>query len=115
MTAMTSYRNPIVPGFNPDPSILFHDGHYFIATSSFEYFPGVPIYESEDLIYWRLIGHALNRKSQLDLRTCEPGGGIYAPALRYNKHDGRFYLTVCVVHRTHPAVPGDVRLYFRFP
>ena len=102
------YRNPILPGFNPDPSILFHEGHYFIVTSSFEYFPGVPIYHSTDLIQWKLIGHVLSRRSQLDLRTCEPSGGIFAPTLRFNRHDGKFYVTVCALHRMKSSIPGDV-------
>ncbi|ORX37512.1 glycosyl hydrolase [Kockovaella imperatae] len=104
---MSSYRNPILPGFNPDPTILFHDGSYFIITSSFEYFPGLPVYESTDLVSWRLIGHVLTRPSQLHLRACEPSGGIFAPTLRYNQNDGLFYVTVCALHRMRAAVQGD--------
>jgi beta-xylosidase len=75
--------NPIIPGFNPDPSICRVGSDYFLATSSFEYFPGVPIYHSTDLVEWRVIGHALSRPSQLFMRQVDPGGGIYAPTLRY--------------------------------
>lgn len=89
-------RNPIVSGFNPDPSIVRVDDNYFLATSTFEYFPGVPIYHSKDLVQWRLIGHALSRPSQLSLRRCEPAMGVFAPTLRY--HLGRYYMTTCVVH-----------------
>lgn len=92
-----SYRNPILSGFNPDPSIVFADGAYYIATSTFQYFPGVPIYRSTDLVDWKLIGHALNRPSQLQMRTTEGGGGIFAPTLRH--HKGRFYMTTCCAHR----------------
>lgn len=89
-------RNPILPGFNPDPSIIRVEGDYFLTTSTFEYFPGLPIYHSRDLVNWTLIGHVLTRASQLDLRTVPPGGGIFAPTLRYWK--GRYYFTVCAVH-----------------
>lgn len=92
-----SFRNPILSGFNPDPSIVFVDGVYYLATSTFQYFPGVPIYRSTDLVDWKLIGHALNRPSQLQMRTTEGGGGIFAPTLRH--HKGRFYMTTCCTHR----------------
>lgn len=59
--------NPILPGWNPDPSIVRVGSDYFIATSTFEYSPGHPIYHSKDLVDWKLIGHALNRPSQLSL------------------------------------------------
>lgn len=91
------YRNPILSGFNPDPSIVFVDGAYYLATSTFQYFPGVPIYRSTDLVDWKLVSHALNRPSQLQMRTTEGGGGIFAPTLRH--HKGRFYMTTCCAHR----------------
>ncbi|KAF6836437.1 xylan -beta-xylosidase [Colletotrichum plurivorum] len=82
--------NPIIPGFNPDPSIIRVGSDFFLATSTFEFFPGVPIYHSTDLVKWENIGHALNRPSQLNLRGNAPSGGIFAPTLRH--HDGIFYL-----------------------
>ena len=91
------YLNPVVPGFNPDPSITRVNSSYFLATSTFEYFPGVPIYHSTDLLNWTLIGHALNRPSQLGMRCVEPGGGVFAPTLRWWK--GKFYMCVCVVQQ----------------
>jgi beta-xylosidase len=99
-------RNPILPGFNPDPSIIFVEGDYFLTTSTFEYFPGLPIYHSRDLVNWTLIGHVLTRASQLDLRTVPPGGGIFAPTLRYWK--GRYYVTVCAVHSRTGGDEEDV-------
>ena len=84
------YNNPIIRGFNPDPSICRAGNKYYLATSSFQYFPGVPIYESEDLINWKQIGHALTRKSQIMLDKVRSSGGVFAPTLRYN--DGRFYM-----------------------
>ncbi|KAK5942797.1 hypothetical protein PMZ80_005363 [Knufia obscura] len=99
-TSLETFRNPILPGFNPDPSIIRVKKDYFLTTSSFEYTPGAPIYHSTDLIQWTLIGHALTRKSQLDIKAPEPGGGVWACTLRY--HDGWFYLTTCVWDRYRP-------------
>lgn len=67
--------NPILPGWNPDPSIIRVGSDYFIVTSSFEHFPGHPIYHSKDLVDWTLIGHALNRPSQLSLLGTPPDAG----------------------------------------
>jgi beta-xylosidase len=88
--------NPIVPGFNPDPSLIRVGSDYFLATSTFEYFPGVAIHHSTDLVNWKIIGHALNRPSQLNMRNVCPGAGIYAPTLRHWK--GRFYMATSVVY-----------------
>lgn len=84
------YTNPIIPGFYPDPSICKANGKYYMVCSSFHYFPGVPLFESEDLINWTQIGHVLTRDSQLPLEGQGISGGIYAPTIRYNK--GRFYM-----------------------
>ena len=90
-------KNPIIRGFNPDPSICRVGDDYYLVTSSFEYFPGVPIYHSRDLTNWRQIGHCLTRKSQLFLEKAPSSGGIYAPTIRY--HDGRFYMVTTNVGR----------------
>jgi len=95
-TQQSVIQNPIIPGFNPDPTLCRVGDDYFLATSTFEYFPGVPIYHSRDLVNWRVIGHALNRPSQLMMRRTDPGGGIYAPSLRF--HKGRYYLSTCCVY-----------------
>jgi beta-xylosidase len=73
-------QNPIIPGFHPDPSICRVGKDYYIANSTFEWFPGVPIHHSRDLINWRLIGHALTRQSQLDLCGVADSGGARANA-----------------------------------
>ena len=86
-----SYSNPIIPGFHPDPSICRVGDDYYLATSTFEYFPGVPIFHSTDLIHWEQIGHCLTRESQLPLQGCRSSGGIYAPTIRHQ--DGIFYMT----------------------
>ncbi|TQE39974.1 glycoside hydrolase family 43 protein [Streptomyces ipomoeae] len=86
-------NNPVIPGFYPDPSICRAGEDYYLACSSFEYFPGVPIFHSRDLVHWTQIGNALDRPSQLRLPLDSPSsGGIYAPTLRH--HDGRFWLIV---------------------
>ena len=68
-------RNPVIPGFHPDPSFVRAGEDYYIANSTFEWFPGVPVHHSRDLVNWRLIGHALTRRSQLDLRGIVNSGG----------------------------------------
>lgn len=83
-------KNPILPGFHPDPSILRVEDDYYIAVSTFEWYPGVQIYHSKDLINWRLIGQPLTRSSQLNLIGNIDSGGVWAPCLSYS--DGLFYL-----------------------
>ena len=84
------FQNPVIPGFSPDPSIVRVGEDFYLVCSTFEYFPGVPIYHSRDLVNWQLIGHCLARPEQLPLGTCGPSSGIYAPTLRH--HDGVFYM-----------------------
>ncbi|MEI6425294.1 MAG: family 43 glycosylhydrolase, partial [Lentisphaerota bacterium] len=83
-------RNPILAGFNPDPSFLRVGDDFYIATSTFEWFPGVQIHHSCDLVNWRLLCHPLSRLSQLDMRGCENSCGIWAPNLTYA--EGQFWL-----------------------
>ncbi|SEN66899.1 xylan 1,4-beta-xylosidase [Mesobacillus persicus] len=87
---MSYIKNPILPGFNPDPSIIRVEDDYYIATSTFEWFPGVQIHHSKDLKNWRLLTHPLTRKSQLDMIGNPDSGGIWAPCLSY--HEGTYYL-----------------------
>ena len=82
--------NPILKGFNPDPSIACVDGIFYIATSTFEWFPGVQIHRSLDLIHWEAIGHVLDRTTQLDMKGVPDSCGVWAPCLSYDK--GTFYL-----------------------
>ena len=91
------YRNPVLPGFYPDPSVCRVGDEYVLAASSFTYFPGVPIFRSHDLVTWTQVGHALDRPSQLDLSGTEgfSSGGILAPTIRY--HDGRFWMITTVL------------------
>ena len=87
---MKTINNPILKGFNPDPSIVRVDDDYFIATSTFEWFPGVQIHHSKDLSNWKLITRPLTRVSQLNMLGDVDSGGVWAPCLSW--HDGLFYL-----------------------
>ena len=94
---MPLVRNPILPGFNADPSILRVKDDYYIATSTFEWFPGVQIHHSKDLANWELVTRPLSRKSQLDMRGNPDSCGVWAPCL---SHDGeKFYLVYTDVKR----------------
>ncbi|HEP0987932.1 TPA: family 43 glycosylhydrolase, partial [Enterobacter ludwigii] len=73
---MSTIHNPLLPGFNPDPSIIEANGAFYIATSTFQWFPGICIYKSFDLKNWKLISCPLNRLSQLDMKGNPDSGGI---------------------------------------
>lgn len=112
---------PILPGFHPDPTICRVGGDFYLATSSFEYFPGVPLFHSRDLLRWEPIGHALTRPTQLTVEAGREGAskGIYAPTLRHD--DGRFWLITTnmneirrghmIVHADDPAGPWSDPVY----
>ena len=104
--------NPLISGFNPDPSIALADGTYYLVTSTFEYLPGIPVYRSTDLVTWTHIGNVATRPEQVSVDDVPTGGGVWAPTIRY--HDGVFYVIVtvamsprgCVVFTaTDPAGP----------
>jgi xylan 1,4-beta-xylosidase len=80
-----TFRNPILSGFYPDPSVCRVGDDYYLVTSTFEYFPGLPIFHSRDLVHWQQIGHVLDRPSQLPLDGIRPSGGLYAPTIRYSQ------------------------------
>ncbi len=94
---MSTISNPILPGFNPDPSILRVGEDFYIATSTFEWYPGVQIHHSRDLKHWRLVARPLAQASQLDMRGAPDSCGIWAPDLSYA--DGRFWLIYTDVKR----------------
>ncbi len=85
------YKNPIISGFNPDPSICRVGDDFYLVTSSFEFFPGVPIYHSKNLINWELINYCLTTDAQLPLGRCRASSGIYAATIRF--HEGYFFMT----------------------
>lgn len=88
------FYNPILPGWYSDPSVCMNDeGDYFLVTSTFTYFPGVPIFHSRDLVNWKQIGHVLNRASQLvNMEGQHVSGGIFAPAISYNPQNKTYYM-----------------------
>ena len=88
--AQQGYKNPVIPGFYPDPSVCRVGDDYYLVNSTFHFFPGVPVFHSKDLVNWEQIGNCLTRESQLKLTDTYPSGGIYAPTIRY--HDGLFYM-----------------------
>jgi xylan 1,4-beta-xylosidase len=90
-------HNPVLRGFNPDPSIVRVGADYYVATSTFEWFPGVQIHHSRDLVHWRLVARPLNRPSQLDMRGNPDSCGVWAPDLSYA--NGRFHLIFTDVKR----------------
>ncbi|MFF5264291.1 glycoside hydrolase family 43 protein [Actinomadura viridis] len=92
------FRNPVLPGCHPDPSVCRVGDDFYLVTSSFEWFPGLPLFHSRDLVHWRPVGHAMDRPSQLPLDGVRASGGLYAPTLRH--HDGRFYLVCTLVDGT---------------
>ena len=91
------FCNPILAGFYPDPSICRIGSDYYLVCSSFSYFPGIPIFQSKDLVNWKQIGHVMDRPEQLNLDSLGVSRGIFAPAIRYNK--GTYYLTCTLVDK----------------
>lgn len=94
-------ENPVLKGFNADPSIVRAGDTYYIATSTFEWFPGVQIHESKDLVNWKLVAHPLSTKVLLDMKGNRDSGGIWAPDLSYA--DGKFWLVYTDVKVTEGA------------
>lgn len=92
--APKKFQNPILPGFNPDPSICRVGDDYYMVTSSFCWYPGIPIYHSKDLVNWELVGHGITRPEQLNFNGLKDKSGIWAVTIRH--HNGLFYLiTTC--------------------
>lgn len=88
--APQTFQNPILSGFNPDPSICRVGNDYYLVTSSMTWFPGLPVYHSKDLVNWKIIGHALDRPEMMNMNGLDDNNGIWAPTIRY--HDGLFYI-----------------------
>ena len=95
---MAFIENPVLRGFHGDPSILRVGDDYFMVGSSFEWFPGAPLYHSRDLAHWRLIDNILDSRRLLDLNGVQPSFGVWAPDLSYNARRRRFYLMYSNVH-----------------
>lgn len=90
VAAEGSYRNPVLPGFHPDPSIVRVGEDFYAVTSTFSWFPGLPVFHSRDLVNWRLAGHAIDRPGQVDFSGLGTNRGLFAPAISH--HDGRFWI-----------------------
>ncbi|MDR1753895.1 MAG: glycoside hydrolase family 43 protein [Eubacterium sp.] len=84
------YKNPVVRGFFPDPSVIRAGEDFYLINSSFQYFPAIPIHHSRDLVHWELIGHAITQNEHLDLSDIADSHGIWAPDISY--HDGKYYI-----------------------
>ena len=100
INSQAKFTNPVLSGGYPDPSICKVNDMFYLVNSSFEYFPGLPIHQSSDLINWELIGYGLDRKSQVssvvNLMDVQSDGGIHAPAMRYK--DGIYYIITTNVY-----------------
>jgi alpha-N-arabinofuranosidase len=94
---MASFRNPILSGFYPDPSICRVDNDFYLVNSTFAYFPGIPIFHSRDLCRWKQIGNAIDRPGQLCYDGHQISEGLFAPTIRHNR--GTFYI-LCTLIRT---------------
>ncbi len=88
------FKNPVLPGFHADPSVCRAGDDFYLVNSTFQYFPGVPVFHSKDLVNWEQVGNCLTRPSQVDLKGTDGNSGIYAPTIRYN--NGRFYMVTTV-------------------
>lgn len=107
----TTFKNPIIPGYHPDPSICRVGDDYYLVNSTFVWFPGLPIYHSKDLVNWKLIGHAVDRPEMVDFNGLPDKLGLFAPTIRH--HEGVFYIVnTCVgckmnfyITATDPAGP----------
>ncbi len=100
---MSSWRNPILPGWYSDPSVCRTGEDYWLVTSTFGYFPGVPLFHSRDLVNWELVRHILDRPSQLPHLNGQSidRGGIYAPDISYNPHNKTYYMITTDVGKGH--------------
>lgn len=106
----SGFLNPIIPGGHPDPSICRVGDDFYIVNSTFEYFPGLPIHHSKDLVNWELIGYGLHREDQatgaVNLVDVQQNGGIHAPTIRYN--NGIFYIIVTNVYSPPAGGPAQM-------
>lgn len=102
------YQNPIIKGFHPDPSICFDGEYFYLVTSTFEFFPGVPLYRSKNLVNWELIGHCLTDEVQCNMKGVPSSGGIYAPTIRF--YQGTYYMVTTNVNNG-----GHFLVYTRDP
>jgi xylan 1,4-beta-xylosidase len=114
------FRNPILPGFYPDPSLCRVGDDFYLVTSSFCYFPGIPVFHSRDLVHWTQLGHVITRPGQANFEGLGVSRGVFAPALSY--HDGAFYLVTtlvdcggnCLFTAQNPAGPWSDPIWLKY-
>ncbi len=99
------FQNPVIPGYYPDPSVCRVGDDFYLVTSSFQYFPGVPVFHSKDLIHWEQIGNVLDRPSQVDLSKGGASSGIFAPTIRY--HEGKYYMITTNINMMFMGKAGN--------
>jgi len=105
-TPVGSFRNPILPGFHPDPSIVAVGNDFYLVNSTFSWFPGLPIFHSTDLVNWRLVGHAIDRPGQVDFAGLGTNRGLFAPAITH--HNGKFWIVnTCIDCRGNFVITAD--------
>ena len=113
------FRNPVLPGFYSDPSVLRVGQDYYLVTSTFGYFPGLPIFHSRDLVHWRQIGNAIDRPNQVDFGKLEMSRGLFAASITH--HDGQFQIVnTCVdcggnfvITASNPAGPWSEPIWLK--
>lgn len=117
LTAPGDYFNPVIGGWASDPSLCKSDDGYWLVTSTFGYFPGVPLYHSDDLLTWKHVGNLLDRPSQLPWLEglSIDKGGIYAPAITYNPHNKTYYMITTCVLNGKGRNGGSVNFYVTAP
>lgn len=114
------YRNPVLPGLRPDPALVRVGGDFYLVTSSFAWFPGIPVFHSRDLVTWTQIGNAIDRPGQIDMTGIAAAHGIFAPSIAC--HDGVFYILCTAVDcggnflvtATDPAGPWSDPVWLDF-
>ena len=105
--------NPVLPGFNPDPSLVRVGDDYYIATSTFEWFPGICIHHSKDLVNWEILSYALTDETKFDIKGMDTACGIWAPNLTYD--NGTFYLIYTIVYTNRHRFKDTHRVHGQLP
>ena len=108
---MSIIHNPIIPSFNPNPCILRIGEEYYITSSTFKWFSDITLYYSRDLAHWHLIGHALMRPSQLDLRDIHCSEDVWASDLSFCESEQQLYLTYTIIRNWGHDGPRDMHNY----
>ena len=106
-------QNPVFKGFNPDPSICRRGDDYYVAVSSFEWFPGLPVYHSRDLKHWQLLTHVLTDDNNPDLKKLPSAKGIWAPSLTWCEEEKLFYVIYGVMNSMNSRRKATLKSFLR--